>query len=105
MAISVSKRAGMAIPPEGVPPGQDEAKQPGQPTQTRRPDRPRSVLFVDAPPARYRQEKDTGRVLPNSVEAPRVEPAYHSNAIEAGTPALRESGVSLNPAGVRPSNL
>lgn len=34
---------------------------------------------------RYRQHRDAGRILPNSVEAIRVELTYHSNAIEGSS--------------------
>lgn len=36
--------------------------------------------------AEYRREKDAGRVLPNSVEAMRVELTYHSNQRLCGEP-------------------
>ncbi len=35
--------------------------------------------------------RDAGRILPNSVEAMRVELTYHSNAIEGSTLSLRET--------------
>ena len=35
--------------------------------------------------ARYREERDAGRILANSVEALRVELTYHSNAGPART--------------------
>jgi Fic family protein len=41
--------------------------------------------------ARYREHRDAGRLLPNSVEAMRVELTYHSNAIEGSTLSLRET--------------
>lgn len=41
--------------------------------------------------ARYREHRDSGRILPNSVEALRVELTYHSNAIEGSTLTLRET--------------
>jgi len=50
---------------------------------------------VEAVYARYREEKDAGRVLPNSVEALRVELTYHSNAIEGSTLSLRETQLVL----------
>ena len=43
----------------------------------------------------YRQEWEAGRVLPNSVEALRVELTYHSNAIEGSTLSLRETQLVL----------
>src|SRR3954462_12553428 len=45
--------------------------------------------------ARYREEKDAGRILANSVEALRVELTYHSNAIEGSTLSLRETQLVL----------
>jgi Fic family protein len=50
---------------------------------------------VEAAFARYREEKDAGRVLPNSVEALRVELTYHSNAIEGSTLSLLETQLVL----------
>lgn len=50
---------------------------------------------VDAAHARYRGERDAGRVLANSVEAVRVELTYHSNAIEGSTLTLRETQLVL----------
>ncbi|MFN0133628.1 MAG: Fic family protein [Phycisphaerales bacterium] len=46
---------------------------------------------VDALHARYRAEHAAGRILPNSIEALRVELTYHSNAIEGSTLSLRET--------------
>jgi Fic family protein len=40
---------------------------------------------------KYREQKDAGRILDNSVEAIRVELTYHSNAIEGSTLSLRET--------------
>ena len=45
--------------------------------------------------ARYREERDAGRILANSVEALRVELTYHSNAIEGSTLSLRETQLVL----------
>lgn len=45
--------------------------------------------------ARYRRERDAGRILANSVEALRVELTYHSNAIEGSTLSLRETQLVL----------
>lgn len=50
---------------------------------------------VEAAYARYRLEKESGRVLPNSVEALRVELTYHSNAIEGSTLSLRDTQLVL----------
>ncbi len=49
---------------------------------------------VEAAHARYREERDAGRILANSVEALRVELTYHSNAIEGSTLSLRETNSS-----------
>jgi Fic family protein len=60
---------------------------------------------VEAAHARYREEKAAGRVLPNSVEALRVELTYHSNAIEGSTLSLRETQLVLEghtPASSKP---
>jgi len=46
---------------------------------------------VDSLVNRYRQHRDAGRILPNSVEAIRVELTYHSNAIEGSTLTLRDT--------------
>lgn len=45
--------------------------------------------------ARYRAQLHRGGVLPNSVEALRVELTYHSNAIEGCTLTLRETQLIL----------
>ncbi len=45
--------------------------------------------------ARYREERDAGRILANSVEALRVELTYHSIAIEGSTLSLRETQLVL----------
>lgn len=50
---------------------------------------------VEAAHARYRQEKDAGRTLDNSVEVLRVELTHHSNAIEGSTLSLRETQLVL----------
>ena len=44
------------------------------------------TLFV-----RYRAVRDAHRILPNTVEAMRVELTYHSNAIEGSTLSLRDT--------------
>ena len=46
---------------------------------------------MDAALAEYRALRDAGRILPNSIEALRVELTYHSNAIEGSTLSLRET--------------
>jgi Fic family protein len=46
---------------------------------------------VEAIHLKYRERKDAGRILANSVEALRVELTYHSNAIEGSTLSLRET--------------
>ena len=50
---------------------------------------------VEAAYARYREERDSGLILANSVEALRVELTYHSNAIEGSTLSLRETQLVL----------
>jgi Fic family protein len=50
---------------------------------------------VEAAHARYREDRDAGRILANSVEALRVELTYHSNAIEGSTLSLRETQLVL----------
>lgn len=50
-----------------------------------------SIGRVDAALTEFRTLKDAGRILPNSVEALRVELTYHSNAIEGSTLSLRET--------------
>src|SRR5689334_8651171 len=50
---------------------------------------------MEAAYARYREERDAGRILANSVEALRVELTYHSNAIEGSTLSLRETQLVL----------
>ena len=60
---------------------------------------------VEAAYARYRGEKDAGRILANSVEALRVELTYHSNALEGNTLSLRETQLVLEgyaPPGGKP---
>lgn len=54
-----------------------------------------AIRRVDAALAEYRALKDAGRILPNSVEALRVELTYHSNAIEGSTLSLRETQLVL----------
>lgn len=50
-----------------------------------------AIKAVDAAHASYSELRDAGRILPNSVEALRVELSYHSNAIEGSTLSLRET--------------
>lgn len=50
-----------------------------------------SLQRVNALYAKYREHRDAGRILPNTVEAVRVELTYHSNAIEGSTLSLRET--------------
>lgn len=50
---------------------------------------------VEAANATYHKESQAGRILPNSVEALRVELTYHSNAIEGSTLSLRETQLVL----------
>lgn len=55
--------------------------------------------------ARYQAERSRGGVLPNSIEALRVELTYHSNAIEGSTLTLRETQLILEgqtPPGGKP---
>ncbi len=60
---------------------------------------------VEVAYARYREEKDAGQILANSIEALRVELTYHSNAIEGSTLSLRETQLVLEgyaPPGGKP---
>lgn len=60
---------------------------------------------VDELRTRYQTARDTGRILPNTLEAVRVELTYHSNAIEGSTLTLRETQLVLegrSPAGNKP---
>lgn len=50
---------------------------------------------IDQAQARYAALRDQGRILPNSLEALRVELTYHSNAIEGNTLTLRETQLIL----------
>ncbi len=55
--------------------------------------------------ARYMAMKNRGGILPNSVEALRVELTYHSNAIEGSTLTLRETQLVIegrSPEGGKP---
>lgn len=54
---------------------------------------------------RYQSAQNAGMVLPNSLEAIRVEMTYHSNAIEGNTLTLRETQLVIegrSPAGNKP---
>lgn len=50
-----------------------------------------ALARVDALVTRFRTLRAAGRILPNSVEAVRVELTYHSNAIEGSTLTLRDT--------------
>lgn len=50
----------------------------------------------------YQTLKSRGRILPNSVDALRVELTYHSNAIEGSTLTLRDTQLVLD--GLTPAN-
>ena len=54
-----------------------------------------ALARIDAAQARYQATLDRGGVLPNSIEALRVELTYHSNAIEGSTLTLRETQLIL----------
>lgn len=70
---------------------------------------PEPLLVFDPPPAsviellaqldvlhdRFVVERHAGRILPNAVEAIRVELTYHSNAIEGSTLSLRDTQLVL----------
>ncbi len=64
-----------------------------------------ALRTADAAFAQYRSLAAAGRILPNSVEAMRVELTYHSNAIEGNTLSLRETQLVLEgitPPGGKP---
>jgi Fic family protein len=50
---------------------------------------------VEAIHAKYREQRDAGRILSNSVDALRVELTYHSIAIEGSTLSLRDTQLVL----------
>ncbi|MDP9172387.1 MAG: Fic family protein [Planctomycetota bacterium] len=57
---------------------------------------------ADACAARFRQSRTSGKILPNTLEALRIELTYHSNAIEGSTLSLRETQLVIEgkaPAG------
>lgn len=54
-----------------------------------------ALARIDAAKARYQATLERGGVLPNSIEAMRVELTYHSNAIEGSTLTLRETQLIL----------
>ncbi len=56
---------------------------------------------LDALQSRYALELAAGRILPNSIEAVRVELTYHSNAIEGNTLSLRDTQLVID--GLAPS--
>ena len=58
-----------------------------------RPSLTESLARVDLLVARYRTMHAAGQVLPNSVEAMRVELTYHSNALEGSTLTLRDTAL------------
>jgi Fic family protein len=60
---------------------------------------------IDRLVVEHRDRKRAGRILPNVLEAIRVELTYHSNAIEGSTLSLRETQLVIEgktPAGERP---
>jgi Fic family protein len=57
---------------------------------------------VEAIYVKYREQRDAGRILANSVEAIRVELTYHSNAIEGSSLSLRETQLVI--AGYAPTS-
>ena len=60
---------------------------------------------VDSHLARYHDLRLAGRILPNTLEALRIELTYHSNAIEGSTLTLRETQLVIegkSPAGEKP---
>lgn len=64
-----------------------------------------ALARVDRLQARYAAERLAGRILPNAVEAIRVELTYHSNAIEGSTLTLRDTQLVIEgrtPAGGKP---
>ena len=64
-----------------------------------------SLRELDAVHAEYVERGTTARVLPNVVEALRIELTYHSNALEGNTLTLRETQMvieGLTPGGNRP---
>lgn len=64
-----------------------------------------AIARVDAAHMRYRALRDAGRILPNTIDAMRVEMTYHSNAIEGSTLTLRETQLVIeghSPASGKP---
>ena len=60
---------------------------------------------LDALSDRWRAARDSGGILPNVVEAVRVELTYHSNAIEGNTLSLRDTQLVIEgqtPPGGKP---
>jgi Fic family protein len=60
---------------------------------------------VEATHASYLKSREAGRLLPNAVEALRIELTYNSNAIEGSTLTLRETQLVIeghSPPGQRP---
>jgi Fic family protein len=50
-----------------------------------------TLAALDAFRSRYAMELAAGRILPNTIEALRIELTYHSNAIEGNTLSLRDT--------------
>lgn len=68
-------------------------------------DRSPELEKIDGLLRTYREYKAAGRILPNVLEAIRVELTYNSNAIEGSTLTLRETQLVIEgktPAGERP---
>jgi Fic family protein len=64
-----------------------------------------ALARVESLKARYAAEQRGGRVLPNAVEAVRIELTYHSNAIEGSTLTLRDTQLVIEgraPQGGKP---
>jgi Fic family protein len=92
-------------PPQTDPSSQMPPQQPQIPEPLQRFDNLESTLStalsrVDGLLAEYQTRQKTGRILPNSIEAIRVELTYNSNAIEGSTLTLRETQLVLE--GVTP---
>lgn len=62
----------------------------------------KALAILDSQRARFAAEQTAGHILPNVLEAIRIELTYHSNAIEGNTLTLRETQLVLEgrtPAG------
>jgi hypothetical protein len=55
-----------------------------------------ALAGLDAAHARYRERQGRSGILPNTLEALRLEPMYHSNAIEGSTRRLRHSSLQAS---------